>query len=439
MQYTLFMVCISTKIPQKGYWIKNHSHSTFAVLFIINLNKIKMKKLILCALSISTIAMGQTTDMVSLGSGYTNDSYYSFENGEEENQPAMNYDIALEVGSMGVGIRLNERRASLWVYPGAIADWATLDTANHLSWTQLRNGYEDWSEGAFNDIITGATYGWGEYTGAPNHNVEGTKIFLIQLSDNSYRKMKIDLTSSSSVYNITHEKLDNTDQVVEVIAKSDFSGKNFVYYDIATTTVIDREPMSINWDLVFTNYIFNLGGGYYGGTTGALHNKNALTSEVTGPIATSTYGTFEDAINTIGYDWKSYAGGAYSIVADLSYFVETEAGDIWKIVFTEFEGSSNGNIHFTKEKVATAGIIESNGANISVFPNPVNETLTVTTTQEIASITLINVSGQIVKQINSVGFSTAQISAGDLNEGVYFVQILDNLNRIGTKKIVVQH
>jgi len=399
-----------------------------------------MKKILLIAFCIPTFIFAQTTDMVSLGAGYANDSYYSFENDEQGNESATNWDLALELGSMGVGIRLNERRASVWVYPGAISDWATLDTAGHTGWTRLRNSYEDWSEGAFNDIATGATYGWGEYTGGPNHNVEGTKIFLIKLSDNSYRKLKIDLTSTSSVYNVTHEKLDNTDQVVEVIAKSTYAGKNFVYYDITSITVIDREPASNTWDVVFTNYIYNLGGGYYSGTTGVLHNKGVATSQVDGvPTASSTYGTFEDAINTIGYDWKSYAGGVYTMVADLSYFVQTANGDIWKLIFTQFEGSSNGNIHFTKEKVETAGIATYEGANISVFPNPANDVLTISTTQELQNLSIVDLSGQIVKEINAIGFSSTQVSTADLKNGVYFIQTLDASNRKGTQKIVIQH
>lgn len=399
-----------------------------------------MKKLILCALGISSFAFGQTSDMVSLGNGYANDCYYSFENDEQANLSATNWDLALEIGSMNVGIRLNERRANLWVYPGSINDWATLDSTGHSSWTQLRNSYEDWSEGAFNDIATGATYGWGEYTGGPNHNVEGTKIFLIELSDGSYRKLKIDLTSMSSIYNVTHEKLDNTDQVVEVIAKSTYTGKNFVYYDIETTTILDREPTSVDWDVVFTNYIYNLGGGYYGGTTGALHNKNTTTSEVSGvPTSTSTPDVYTEEINTVGYDWKTYAGGNYTIDADLSYFVKTSVGDVWKLIFTDFEGNSTGNIHFTKEKVETAGIAIYEGANISVYPNPANDILTISTTQKIQSLSIVDLSGQVVKEVNTIGFSSTQVSTKDLKNGAYFVQTLDALNRTGTKKIIIQH
>lgn len=398
-----------------------------------------MRKILLFALCMPTILFAQTTDMVSLGAGYANESYYSFENGEEANVINAGWDLAFELHSMGVGIRLNEKLASAWVYPGAFADWATLDTAGHTGWTRLRNSYEDWSEGAFNDISTGATYGWGEYN-MTTHNVTGSKIFVIKLSDNSYRKIKFDLTSTSTIYNVTHNKIDNSDEVTTVIPKATYTGKNFVYYDIATETIIDREPASSDWDVVFTNYIYNLGGGYYGATTGGLHNIDVSTSEIAGvPTSSSTYGTFEDAINTIGYDWKTYAGGAYSIVADLSYFVKTTDGDIWKLIFTQFEGSSNGNIHFTKEKVETAGIATYEGANISVYPNPANDVLTISTTQDLQNLSIVDLSGQIVKEVNTIGFSSAQVSTSDLKNGVYFVQILDASNRTGIQKIVIQH
>lgn len=399
-----------------------------------------MKKIILSAFCISSIAFAQTTDMVSLGASYANDSYYSFENGEEVNTSALNWDLAFEMGGMATGVRLNERNATLWVYPGAISDWATLDSTGHSSWTELHNNYEDWSSGAFNDAAaTGASYGWGEYTGGPLHNVEASKIFLIQLADNSYRKLKIDLTSTSSVFQVTHDLLDNSNEVITPITIADYAGKSFVYYDIATETVIDREPIKTDWDIVFTNYIFELAPGYFGGTTGALHNKNTATSEVSGvPTATSTPGTFTDEINTIGYDWKTYTG-TYTIVDDLTYFVETQEGDIWKLIFTQFEGSSNGNIHFTKEKIATAGIAEYTGADIHVYPNPAIDVINVKTANAISSISIIDLAGKTVKEVKSNNLLSIQISTLDLNNGVYILNTLDDSNRSSSTRIVIQH
>ena len=75
------------------------------MLFIINLNKIKnMKRLLLCSIGFTTLAFGQTTDMVSLDAGYTNESYYSFANGEVANVDNYDWDLAFELSAWGAGI-----------------------------------------------------------------------------------------------------------------------------------------------------------------------------------------------------------------------------------------------------------------------------------------------------------------------------------------------
>ena len=403
-----------------------------------------MKNRILFAFCLPTLLFAQTADMVSLGAGYTNESYYSFENGDEANVNNYNWDLAFEIDTYGAAVRLNRKNCTLWLYPGSIADWNTLDTTGMAAtWEQYINGYEAWEQGAFNmpaDPADGFDLGWGDYNSV-THVISGSKIFVIQLSDDTYRKIIID-NLSGGAFNFTYDQLDNSNEVVESITKATYTGKNFVYYDLASSTIIDREPASNAWDVVFTNYVLELAPGYFSGTTGALHNIGATTSQVDGvPTSSSTYGSFEEEINTIGYDWKTFDMGTftYTMVADLSYFVLTAEGDVWKLVFTDFEGSSNGNIHFTKEKVESAGIATYEGANISVYPNPANAILTISTTQELQNLSIVDLSGQIVKEINAIGFSSTQVSTADLKNGAYFIQTLDAFNRKGTQKIVIQH
>lgn len=403
-----------------------------------------MKKIIFLTLCFPTLTFAQTADMVSLGAGYANESYYSFENGEEANVDNYNWDLAFEINPYGAAVRLNRKNCTLWLYPGTIADWSTLDTTGMAAtWEQYINGYEAWEQGAFNipaDPADGFDLGWGVYNSI-THVITGNKIFVVKLADDSYRKLIIDNVSGGA-FNFKYDQLDNSNEVVASITKSTYVGKNFVYYDLATSTVIDREPTSTEWDVVFTNYILELAPGYFSGTTGALHNKGVATSQVDGvATSSSTYGSFEDEINTIGYDWKIFDMGtfSFSLVDDLSYFVLTATGDVWKLVFTDFEGSSNGNIHFTKEKVETAGIPTYEGANIAVYPNPASDVLNISTTRVLQKLTITDLSGQVAKELNTLGFSSIQISTTDLKNGVYFIRTLDEFNRTGIKRIVIQH
>ena len=57
---------------------------------------------------------------------------------------------------------------------------------------------------------------------------------------------------------------------------------------------------------------------------------------------------FEYEINEIGYDWKTFDMGSFSYIIDNSrcYFIKDFDNNIFRIYFTEFEGSSTGKISF---------------------------------------------------------------------------------------------
>ncbi|MFT6246633.1 MAG: hypothetical protein ACJAXI_003415 [Crocinitomicaceae bacterium] len=178
---------------------------------------------------------------------------------------------------------------------------------------------------------------------------------------------------------------------------------------------------------------------YYSGVTGALHNNGVTVSKVSGvPVATSTYTTWDTTINTIGYDWKvfDFATFSYNTVDSLSYFVQTEDGGIWKLIFTDFEGSANGNIHFTKEQIEYAGIPVYEGANLEVYPNPANSILYINYAHDVKSVTITDMNGQLVLE-KTVNISSIDVST--LEEGIYLLRVQSQSGQSSVKRIVIQH
>ncbi|MEJ6686407.1 MAG: hypothetical protein QNK70_03910 [Crocinitomicaceae bacterium] len=73
---------------------------------------------IIAGLVISAGAFAQNNHMISLGVGYSNQSFYSFTNGEEANVDNTNWDIAFSVSGMGSVIRVNGGYGlELHIYP----------------------------------------------------------------------------------------------------------------------------------------------------------------------------------------------------------------------------------------------------------------------------------------------------------------------------------
>lgn len=401
-----------------------------------------MKRFLLCSLCFSTLAFGQVNDSVSLNAGYANESYYSFENGEVANVDNQNWHLAFELGSWGAAVRLNRKQAELYNPEVAAADWGTtIDTAGMFGvWDQHINGYDYWEEGAINKAADAGNpfdMGWGLYNSV-THQIIGSRIFVLKFNNGTCRKLLIEsLIGGDFVFK--HADLDGANEVSQTITKANYPGKNFVYYNVASDQIVDREPTSAAWDVVFTNYVLELGPGYFGGVTSVLHNNGVVVSESAGvPVGSATYNIWDTTIATIGYDWKAFnmTTFQYEIVDSLCYFVQTEAGDVWKLVFTGFGGSSTGKIYFSKEQVEFANVPTHEGANLMVYPNPATGLVQIQFSHDVEELRLINTNGQTVltqmSEMNSINVSA-------LEEGLYFLQVTDGSGRTATERIVVQH
>lgn len=71
----------------------------------------------------------------------------------------------------------------------------------------------------------------------------------------------------------------------------------------------------------------------------------------------------------------------------------------------------------------TTGLEDYTHVNFNIFPNPFNDLLTVTLSEEKESIfEILNIAGSIMTTINSNNSSTLQINLSDLPSGVYFMR-----------------
>lgn len=392
----------------------------------------------------------QEQDSVTLGASYMNESYYSLENGEVQNLTNLNWDLAFDLSPYGGAIRLNRKTDVLFLYPGSSTDWSSLDTAGHLTWNQYNNGYESWSDGALNspaDISDPSDLGWGLYNGI-THVTEGSRIFVIKLDDDSYRKLFVEQLAAGT-YTFKYSNIDGTNEVNETIVKSDYTGKNFIHYSILNEGILDREPASADWDLVFTNYVLELAPGYFSGVTGVLTNSTfrAITVSESNavPFADAYYdmNPFQSEINVIGYDWKTFNSGTftYEIEDSLCYFIQDENENVWKLIFTGFSGGATGKIFFTKEQVTFAELDGLEFENTILYPVPANDNLYIKTNLDaISSISIYSVSGQLLKVYTDfVNEGEIVISTTDFNNGIHVVQITMDSGEIQNHKIIVQH
>ena len=250
-------------------------------------------------------------------------------------------------------IRINSvNGVELYMVPNATKeDWETvsINTGSIDFWDDIHNSDTSWVRGAFNVQHTSDPFdlGWGLYD-FTTHDVIGDSIYVVKLSDDSYRKLVIeDLTDE--VWTLKYADLDGGNETNLVIDQNDYPYRNFIYYSFLNEEVLDREPNRGSWDLLFTqyeSYVTQDTAQQYYPVSGVLSNLNTKVAEVHDvDVNTEDYSNanFATSMSEIGYDWKEYDFGesAYVVEEDLVYFVQTQKGDIYKIVFTGFGGSSN--------------------------------------------------------------------------------------------------
>lgn len=297
------------------------------------------------------------TETVSMGANYADDVFYSLSDGIVATEARDNWDIAFGTEARSSSIITNAAGGvELYVYPtdGTWTWGDPVDTTGISGWNPLWNSQETWEDGAFSRNATGhPNYGWGEYD-AVTHDVIGVTLYVIKLSDGSYKQIFIDQKHSvDNIYDFRFANLDGTGEQLVHLDLSMYTDKNFLYYSLVNNQEVDREPLSSSWDLLFTRYYSE---DIYYFVTGVLSNINTQVAEVTGvdpESAVFNEGDLSDNISTIGYDWKSFdmSTFSYNVVDSLTYFVKTPAEKVYKVVFTGFEGSSTGNITLEKTEV----------------------------------------------------------------------------------------
>ena len=232
---------------------------------------------ILIALSILTISgFGQSlkngqalnsTDSVTMGPSYANDIYYSFEDGVVASPARNTWDIGFRTTVWTASIITNGAfSVYLYTYPKAdTAGWNSVDTSGIASWPVLYDDETDWEYGAFNRNGFGhPDYGWGKYNPI-NHDVVGDSIYILKTLSGSYYKLWILRKNSiENTYYLRYADLDGGNQKEVTLDINPYRSKNFVYYNLDNSELIDREPDSASWDVLFTKYMgLQSNGTYY--------------------------------------------------------------------------------------------------------------------------------------------------------------------------------
>ncbi|QQR87344.1 MAG: T9SS type A sorting domain-containing protein [Flavobacteriales bacterium] len=406
--------------------------------------------LLLAALIAATTVAAQTSVTVTTGPGNAQQTWYNLNTDATTSAPLAEWDLAFEInGGFNAGIMANTAKGvKVYQAPVAVGDWGSMDTTGMAAnWQGLHNSDKDWSLGAFNSDVDLDAYniGWGIYN-TVTHVVAGDSIQVVVLADGAARMIRIDALGAGT-YTFTYANLDGSDEQTHQIAKADYSGKNYAYWSMTSHSAIDREPMSADWDILFGKYTTNIGTWY--GVTGALHNKNVQAVQVGGVPTLDAVFQWNDLgndINILGHDWKYFDMGTFQYVIEdsLTYFVKDVTGNVWKMWFTGFGGSTTGDISFNKQLISAASVGEvTNSTVVALYPNPTSNgqvNVVMDGFNGTTRLLLTDLNGKLVRQQSSNQGGVLSNIAFDVNgveAGIYLLRVDDGATN-AVQRLVVQ-
>ncbi|MBE0639799.1 MAG: T9SS type A sorting domain-containing protein [Bacteroidales bacterium] len=394
-------------------------------------------------------------DTISMGPGYTNDVFYSLENGTVKTEPRNNWDLAFYTVRWSAGVMINDGMGVvLYTYPYSdTTGWQTMDVTDIESWKPVYNSDTIWEEGAFNaNSLEHPDYGWGVYN-MVTHDVIGDSLFVLQLADGSLKKIWIQRkNSTSNTYYFKYANIDGSGEVAEVLNVNDFTDKHFVYYSISNQSVVDREPSMESWDILFSRFMGttfdNEGNPSRYPVVGVLNNPMAGSNRFQ-PVGQD----FEDwnslpmifERSVIGHDWKQFDMELFQwlLADDLVYFVKTVQEDVYKLTFDYFGGTSNGKTGLQKTAVSLASIGQDidNLNGMKVSPNPASEQLVVSLEEQrstSATFKIFNQTGSLIhSQVINPLQSTINISLQNFRNGMYLILIDTEKGQLRGKFLVI--
>ena len=220
------------------------------------------------------------------------------------------------------------------------------------------------------------------------------------------------------------------------------------YYDGEITT--DNDQIQVEgFYITNTTYaaLSMLNGDFAGKQFGSVNDSNGNPDGTNGEdffkvwiIAEDYAGTAKDSVEFYLADYRFADNTQDYIVNDWNYIDFISFGFSTARVSFRFESSDMGAwgintpVYFALDDIQYSylvGIKEEQLANVKVFPNPVDDMLTVQ--GEYGTVTLKDMNGRMFNSFEHNAYST--IDCSDLNSGVYFLELRNDQGSF-TQKII---
>ncbi len=272
-----------------------------------------------------------TSASVTMGSDYKYQTYFDLKtNSVVGVNLKTDWDLGFECSQNGFQVILNAAK-SMYAYNTNISDFNSItDTIGFETNKKWDAPSGDMDSTAIGDWQTNTSV----YIIDRGYNEIGTH--------QGFRKIQF-LSVNELSYQIRFADLNGDNEKTMKIDKDD--AYNFSFLSFSTQNTVMIEPPKETWDLVFTQFlhvfyepeliIYLVTGCVLNRyQTSAIKDVNIDFSEITLDYAENKI--LKSEIDVIGYDWKTYTGGAYITNSEYNYIIKDSEGFYYKLHFIDF-------------------------------------------------------------------------------------------------------
>ena len=88
--------------------------------------------------------------------------------------------------------------------------------------------------------------------------------------------------------------------------------------------------------------------------------------------------------------------------------------------------------------VVPVGLQAAFGELIKCYPNPVNAVLHIENAGNVNRLEVFGSNGRLVRSNDNTGNTTIDLNLSELEQGIYFLRLIDNAGNVATRRILKQ-